>query len=242
MPYDFLDVADYNFGSLEDVFELLGSTDLDELDGRLKIIGAISDFDETNELVQSLEPHFQVGGEYGKLINLSAQVSEDEERVPYYVYIDDTFPIFFTTGTLTKEIPPTLQEYLLSHPKIARMWIAKRQMERLRQSLVSQYSHLIIPFFTGQRTKNVNIPANRRPNTERTIVYYGDDGIETYREMKHEYGILPSNIEFESPGNFDFRIKEQGIFTLLDSGVSQVYDLLSETKEHLRRVKQAIDT
>ena len=242
MPYDFLDAVDSEFESLEGVFEFLDSTNLNELDGRLKIIGAISDFNTRDELLRSLKPHFQVGNEYGNLVNLSAQISEDEDRVPYYIYLDNTFPIFFTTGTLTKEIPPTLQEYLISRPEIARMWIAKRQMERLRQSLVSQHSNLIIPFFTGQRTKNVNIPANRRPDTERTIVYYGDDGLETYREMKHEYGVLPSNIEFESPGRFNFRIKEQGIFTLLDSGVSQVYSLLLETKEHLGRVKNAIDS
>lgn len=242
MPTDFLGAANKNFRSLQQVFDFLESVDLDDLDGRLKIIGAISDFKNQDEFLDSLNSHFQIGNHYGDLVSLSAQVNEDKERIPYYIYPDDTFPIFFTTGTLTKEIPPTLQDYLLTRREMSRMWIAKRQMERLRQSLVSEYPYLLIPFFTGQRTKNVNIPAQKRPNTERTIVYYGDDGLETYREMKHQYGVLPSNIEFENPGNFRFRIKEQGIFTLLDSGVSQVYSLLRETQEHLRRIKDAIDT
>lgn len=242
MPYDFLDAGDKEFHSLGGVFDFLKSVELNELDGRLKIIGAISDFNNQNQFIQSLTSHFQISSNHGDLINLSAQVSEDDDRVPYYVFLDNTFPIFFTTGTLTKQIPPTLQEYILNRSEMARMWVAKRQMERLRESVVSENPHILIPFFTGQRTKNVNISANKRPNTERTIVYYGDDGLETYREMKHQYGVLPSNIEFESPGNFHFRIKEQGIFTLMDNGVSQVYSLLSETKEHLRRVKDAIDT
>jgi len=242
MPTDFLGIKDEEFYSLNSFFGFLESVDLDDLDGKLKIIGSISDFDNQDNFVNSLEDHFQLNEQNGNLVNLSAQVSEDEERIPYYVYVDDTFPVFFTTGTLTKEIPPTLQEYLLTRREMSRMWIAKRQMERLRESLVSEHPYLLIPFFTGQRTKNVNIPANRRPDTKRTIVYYGDDGLETYREMKHQYGVLPSNIEFENPGGFNFRVKEQGIFTLLDSGVSQVYTLLRETKEHLRRVKDAIDT
>lgn len=242
MPHDFLDASDREFHSLNSVFSFLESVELKQLDNRLKIIGAISDFDSEDQFTQSLTSHFQISSTHGDLINLSARVSDGDERVPYYVFLDDMFPIFFTTGTLTKEIPPTLQEYILNRSEMARMWIAKRQMERLRESVVSGNPYVIVPFFTGQRTKNVNISASKRPNTERTIVYYGDDGLETYREMKHQYGVLPSNIEFESPGHFHFRIKEQGIFTLMDSGVSQIYSLLSETKEHLQRVKNAIDT
>ena len=241
--HDFLQLDDQEiqFQSLEQFFAYLEKADLEDEDN-LKVIGSVSDFNSKVDFVDSLSSHFTVGRRFGEILTASAQVSEDVDRVRYYIYIDDTFPIFFTTGTLTKEIPPTLNEYLLSKPDMSRMWIAKRQLERLRRTLVSEYSHLLIPFFTGQRTKNVNIPAKRRGDFDRTIVYYGDDGLETFREMKLQYGILPTNIAFELPGRFKFRIKENGIFTLQDGGLSDVLYLLRETKSHLRRIKNAIDS
>lgn len=242
MPTDFLGTTGREFDSLTDFFGFLQAANLDGIDGNLKIIGSISDYPTVDEFIDSLSTHFTENHRAGNILNISAQVTQTDERVPYYVYLDDTFPVFFTTGTLTKEIPPTLHDYLLSRSEMSRMWIAKRQMERMRQSLVSSHPSLLIPFFTGRRTQNVNIPARRRQNTDRTVVYYGSDGLETFREMKLQYGILPSNIEYESPAQFNFRVKEQGIFTLLDGGVSQVHAVLRETKDHLRNVKEAIDT
>ncbi|MEF8773005.1 hypothetical protein [Halodesulfurarchaeum sp.] len=240
---DFLGITeeDIIFQSLKGFFGHLKSVNLDDEDN-LKVIGSVSDFDNTGDFVDSLQSHFTLGQQAGRIWTASAQVSANEERVPYYIYVDNTFPIFFTTGTLTKEIPPTLNDYLLSNTDMSRMWIAKRQLERLRKSLVGEHSNILIPFFTGRRTKNVQIPAQRRGDVDRTIVYYGDDGLETFREMKHQYGVLPTNIDFELPGRFKFRIKENGIFTLQDGGIDEVHFLLDETKSHLRRIKDAIDT
>lgn len=243
MLTDLLDDSEREFTSLQSFFNHLQMSDLDSLEDNLKVIGSISDFQSNQEFVSSIESYFDIQSWHGQLINASAQISDDDENpIPYYIFVDDTFPIFFTTGTLTKEIPPTLQEYLLSRREMSRMWIAKRQMERLRQTIVANHSHLLIPFFTGKRTRNVNIPAKRRGEMDRTIVYYGDDGLETFREMKHQYGILPANIDYEVPGQFKFRIKENGIFTLRDGGVREVFSVLEETKQHLANVKDAIDS
>jgi len=242
MPTDFLDVAGESFPSLDVFIDHLHRTKFDNLDDNLKVIGSISDFTNTDDFIDSVDQHFHIHDHSGDLIRASAQISDEEEPVPYYIFIDGTFPLFFTTGTLTKQIPPTLQEYILSRSEMSRMWIAKRQMERLRQSIVSNHPHLIVPFFTGKRTRNVNIPAQRRGEVDRTVVYYGDDGLETFREMKHQYGILPANIDYEVPGQFKFRVKENGIITLLDGGIREVYRVLEETKHHLRQVKDAIDT
>lgn len=236
---DFLDATDRSFSSRQDFISYIRKdVDLDDLPNDLSIIGSICDHDRS-QFIESLSQHFDVVNENGDLLLLLAS----GENVPYYVHLEDQeFPLFFAAANKTDEIPDTLVEYLRSDKEMSRMWVGKREMERLRVQMVQDYTNLIIPQFTAKRSKHTDIPAKKRPEYDRTIRYWADDGLEVYRHLKSRYGVLPTNIQFEDPGHFKFQITQDGVFTSIDNGIEEIATLIEQSTERLQFIKRKINT
>lgn len=239
LDIDFLNAKGRDFEELDSVItHIAEEVDLSEIDGNLSVISAISDFEGFDQFERSLSSHFTLEQESGNLYLLNATKLD----VPYYVYFDDPeFPIFLTTGRKTEDIPETLDEYILGEQEIGRLWISKTEMENLRQRIVDQYPEVIMPYFTARRSRHAEIDARRRPRHERTIQYYGKDGLETFDEMKFEYGVLPTNLKFQKANEFKFRVTTRGVFTIKHGGLADVLEVIENSIERLRRVKDAID-
>lgn len=236
---DFLNVDGEDFYSLEEVTAHIQETaTLSDIDGDLSVIGSVCNFESTEDLIESVESHFFVEERHGDLLLLNAKKLD----VPYYVYLSDEFPIWFTTGRKTEDMPESIDDYLKSEPHIGRMWISKTQMENLRQRIVNRYPDVLMPYFTASRSKHSEISANRRPRFERTFQYYGKDGLETFNEIKYEYGVLPTNLKFQKSNEFKFRVTTRGVFTIKNGGLSEVLSVIEDSIERLKEVKEAIDT
>lgn len=236
---DFLKVDGEEFYSLEEVTAHIQETaTLSDIDGDLSVIGSVCNFETTEDLIESVESHFFIEERHGDLLLLNAKKLD----VPYYVYLSDEFPIWFTTGRKTEDMPESIDDYLKSEPHIGRMWISKTQMENLRQRIVNRYPDVLMPYFTASRSKHSEISANRRPRFERTFQYYGKDGLETFNEIKYEYGVLPTNLKFQKSNEFKFRVTTRGVFTIKNGGLSEVLTVIEDSIERLKEVKEAIDT
>jgi hypothetical protein len=237
--FGFLNTGDREFYSLEEVTEHIKETaTLSKIDGDLSVIGSICDFDSSEELVESAQSHFHIEERHGDLLLLNAKALD----VPYYVFLSDEFPIWFTTGRKTEDMPESIDAYLKSEQRIGRMWISKTQMENLRQQIVNRYPDVLMPYFTASRSQHSEISAKRRPRFERTFQYYGKDGLETFNEIKHEYGVLPTNLKFQMSNEFKFRVTTRGVFTIKNGGLSEVLSVIQDSIERLKEVKDAIDT
>ena len=237
---DFLNAMEQGATSRDSFLKYIQSgVDLSDLGRKkLSIIGSVSEYD-SKTFIESLRRHFDIVENEGEVLLLWAE----EEKIPYYVLRDDReFPLFFTAANKTDEIPDTLGEYLKEDQMMSRMWVGKQEMERYRQQMVQAHEHLIIPYFTAKRSKHSEIPAKERPSYDRTISYWADDGLETFRHMKSRYGVLPTNIQFEDPGSFKFVVTQKGVFTSMEGGVGQIADLLQQTVKRLREIKLKIDT
>lgn len=235
---DFLRVEDREFHSLDEVTShIRDNVDYDKIKGDLSVIGSVSDFETKEEFIESLSPHFTVEMRSGDLFLLNSRKLD----VPYYVYVSDEFPIFLTTGRKTRDFPKTIDAYLKSERNIGRMWISKTDMEDLRQRVIRTYPDVIIPYFTASRSKHSEIQAQRRPRRKRTIQYYGNDGRESFEEMKYEYGVLPTNIKFQLANEFKLRVTTRGVFTIKDGGLEEVFDVIEDSIERLKEIKEAID-
>ncbi|MCL9814408.1 hypothetical protein [Natranaeroarchaeum aerophilus] len=236
---DFLNVGDREFDTLEEVtFHIRQNVNVTNFDGDLSVIGSVCDFDSTDEFVHSLESHFSLERQNGNLLLLNAK----EFDVPYYVFLSNEFPIFFTTGRKTRDFPETINAYFKGEQNIGRLWISKREMENLRQRVVNKHPDVIIPYFTATRSRHSEVEANRRPRFERTFQYYAKDGLDTFNELKYEYGVLPTNIKFQKTNEFKFRVTTRGVFTINNGGLEQVLTVIEDSIERLREVKKAIDT
>lgn len=236
---DFLRVGDQQFASLEDVTSFITeNVNLSEVDGDLSVIGAVSDFSSREEFIESTRQHFKLEQTNGEVLLFNAK----ELDVPYYVYWDDDFPVWFTTGRKTEDIPETIDKYLKSEPRIGRLWISKTEMEDLRQRIVRSYPDVLMTYFTATRSRHSEIDAKRRPRYERTFQYYGNDALETFNEVKYEYGVLPTNLKFQKANEFKFRVTKRGIFTVKHGGLNEVLTVIRDSIDRLKEVKEAIDT
>lgn len=119
---DFFGIGERSFQSLPDVTNYISDeVDLGDIDGDLSIIGSVTDFESIDEFIQSSESHFKILRKNRNLLLLDAKRFD----VPYYLYWDDDFPIWFTTGRKTEDLPKTIDEYFKSEPRIGRLWISK---------------------------------------------------------------------------------------------------------------------
>lgn len=204
----------------------------------LNLVGSVSGYGRP-AFIHSLQSHFNVIEEEENILLLWAP----KEEISYYVALDEIeFPIFFTAANKTDEIPDTLGEYLKEDPMMSRMWVGKREMERLRKKMVQEHEHLLIPEFTAKRSKHSDVPAKKRPNYDRTVRYWADDGLEVFRHAKSRYGVLPTNIQFEDPDSFKCQVTQEGVFTSISNGLEQLSDLIDNSITRLRFIKDKIDT
>jgi len=236
---DFLNAIDREYKSREDFIKYIQSeVNLDSLDNKLSLVGSVSEYDRS-EFAESVQNHFRIMEEQENIMLLWAS----DENVPYYVSLHDPeFPLFFTAANKTDEIPDTLVRYLKSDQLMSRMWVGKREMERLREQMVRDYESILIPYFTAKRSKHTDISAEKRPDYDRTISYWAEDGLDTFRHVKSRYGVLPTNLQFQQPGSFKFQITQDGVFTAINDGVKQISNLIQHTINRLRLIKNAIDT
>ncbi|WP_424007653.1 hypothetical protein [Haloferax denitrificans] len=235
---DFLDVGRQHFQDFNRFkAHIEEKVTLSSLDGKLSVVGSISNYNSKDDFTNSLSERFEVVREQGNLLLLKSKTRD----VSCYVHINDGCPLFFTTGTKTKDIPKTIGEQIKRDPQLSRMWVGKRRMEEIRQEIAND-DDVLIPYFTAHYSPSSDVKNVTRKGVERTIQYYGNDGKQTFKEMKEQYGVFPTNVQFKKPGSFKFRITQDGVFTLNSGSATPVISALQDTVEQLREVKDAVNS
>jgi len=238
-----LDFLDVGYESYDEFDEFVGyikdDIDLAEIDGKLSLIGSLSDYETKGQFVESLVPTFDVVRDLGDLLLLSGGSS----NVPFYVHLNDFCPVFLTTGTKTEDLPATIDTYLNTTGSVSRLWVGKKQMDLIRRKIVQKHPDVRIPYFTAHHspTSEDSLDGITRPEFERTIQYYGEDGRRTFQEVKHKYGVFPTNVRFKKPNGFKFRITNDGVFTI-NTGISEPLSIIQASIDRLREVKEKIKT
>lgn len=238
---DFLEAKDISFSSESDLFRYITKdVNLDNIEGDINLIGSVSDYHTKPEFSQALDNGFETIWSTGDLYLLAAHT--DSSAIPYYVYLDDDFPVFLTTANITDEMPETIESFLRSDPNLGRFWLSMEQMELLRAEISRNYDDLLIPFFTGHRSGYMEIPSEKRDQIERTVSYWGEDGRQAYKEMRTKYGVLPTNIVFERPNHFKFGIKQEGVFKHREGSIMETWELYQSERKRKEMVKTAINS
>ncbi|UTF52786.1 hypothetical protein [Natronosalvus rutilus] len=244
MPeFDFLDASGQAFSDERNLFEYVDRNDVLEDVGRnVNIIGSVNNFNTRREFFAAIESNFErIWGEEEENLELLS-ANSDGRAIPYYVYYDDDFPLFITTANISEEMPDTIEKFIVSQPNIGRFWISMQEMDSMRARVVREDPDVIIPFFTGHRSKYSDVPAEKREDVTRTMTYWAIDGRKTYKEMRKKYGILPTNIRFERPDQYKFGLKQEGIITHQKGTITKAWDLFQSQKERQLILKRAINS
>lgn len=239
---DFLDAIGREFENKANFADYIHDGYIEgNLSGGFNVIGAVNNLsDEQETFRQNLSRHFEIIDSSGDLSLIHTKV--DDENVFSYVYFDEHVPIFLTKANKTDQIPPTIWNFLQETQDIGRLMLSKREIDETRKEIVSNHENVMIPFFSARRTAESPIEARRRPKTERSIQYRGDDGLETYREMRYNYGVLPSIMTFELPNKFKFKIKNDGTFVHTNGGFKTLWKYLETEIDRVKEMMQYANT
>lgn len=238
---DYLHAMDRDYSSISDFVEYLEKDyDIGSMPGEFNILSAVNNLPSKQEFADSITAAFDTIDSTGDLHLITTTV--EDERVYYYVYMDEDFPIIFTKANKTDQIPPTIGDFLQTKFNVGRLMLSPRQIDEIRKDLVSEFNDLLIPFFSAKRTPDSNISARRRPNTTRSLQYRADDGLETYREMHFNYGVLPRIMTFERPNHFKFRVKQEGIFVHQSGSILKLWNALQRQIDRAENIVEYSNT
>jgi hypothetical protein len=116
--------------------------------------------------------------------------------------------------------------------------LSRRELEELRKQIISNNENVTIPYFTSKRAPDSNVAARKRPENERLIEYRGPDGLDAYREMKFNYGVLPRIMVFERGNHFKFKLKSDGTFVHQKGKLSVLWNCLQQEIARVKEMKK----
>lgn len=234
-PDEFEDGPEFN-RYLSDNYSSLSKDDL-------YIISGVTELSQSEFEARLDDKDWEVDQEYGCIKKISCQYSSTH-RAEAYLHFDNEKQLFFlyTNQRKTEEINGAIVPLLKHIRGVHYLYISPRVLKEVTEQIAEENESAKVTEFIAKRTKGTEIPAEERPNKERTINYYGDDGLRTLREVENKYGVLPHILEISIPGELNFRIDKEGVFKLKSGSLSLMFDYLDECINECLDIKQAYDS
>lgn len=168
------------------------------------------------------------------------RLTEETIQVEYYAYVRRPRLLFCFSRNKPKAIEDTMDP-IIKETGIYYLWLPPSTFDDVRNAVLSKYPYAKITFFSGNRTPSTGFECEIRPEHSRRILYYGEDGIETLKEFTHYYGILPQSMKFHVPGVADFRINNNGLFTLIRGDLNFFFDIIRKATISTVRIRKIVE-
>ena len=140
-----------------------------------------------------------------------------------------------------------IERVISNSSNISYLWISPKTLDELKDEIIDSNEDTRITGFTAKRFDNMKERCQIRPWFKRSFRYGGDDGKETLKELRINYGVLPRVIQFKISKVAEFKINFRGIFTFSNGDLTYVLGLLDyafnnilETKRNLEISKYSI--
>jgi hypothetical protein len=183
----------------------------------------------------------------GDLYYLSIpNVKEDNTQSEYYVTQFGEGLIMFFTSARQIDYEQTLQDYIRRKRGITEMWIPHDTFKRVRDYIIENYNANIY-FFIAKRQWTSEIPSHFRPDYNRSIHYYAEDGNAAVKELEHMYGVGPTVIDFRM-GLDSVRVSNEGLFSVRSTDrrmlrmVVDVVDNILAEQVRLHKVSTSVES
>lgn len=211
---DIFEVSETRFVSRTHFHNYLSNNYSKISDGNLYICSGISEF-SLEEFIETIEEKGWVKAEsYGAIELIRCKYGT--EYAEAYLSFDEKTGLFFlyTDQRKSEEINKKILPLLKNTKGLHYLYIGPRIIRDLCEEVAEEWKSSKVTVFIAKRTAGTEIGAKRRPDTRRTINYYGDDGLRTLREVERDYGVLPNTIEINIPSELRFRVNKEGVFTI----------------------------
>jgi hypothetical protein len=224
-------------------------SDISEEISDLHVSIGLTQFSES-EIIEIIESHDFHIEERGQVYQLHTSYMDDDEIIDaqfYFHYHADTqhdggILLFYTNQRKTKEVDNTVMELLRNQRGVYYLHFSANLFRSIRESIDSDEDLAEITEFVADRTESSDRPCRIRPNTERTIQYYADDGWRTLEEMEQNYGVRPRYIVFKIPNVLKFKISRDGIFSYHEGDLQTLFNYIEVAITEALQVKEAFDT
>jgi hypothetical protein len=229
MAHDLFNLDDNaKINDLKRLTRVLNAALISKIRGHTQILAALTPFTRISALKQSLvSKGYSIKSEWGKLLMV-----EKANEVPFYVMLNkDTVAYFITLARKTEDVPATVLSYISSAKELTLIRTGTRRLRTLREELQDSYPGIQITYFTAHRDPHTPSKSAYRADHHRTIIYSGEDGLDTLEEMEYHYGIIPKIMEFHAPRIFRFRLDVSGIYTLMEGRADPLINLLKGVVE-----------
>ncbi|WP_132060297.1 hypothetical protein [Halorussus amylolyticus] len=211
-------------------------------DGDLYVIAGLTDYSwpEFRTLLENRG--YEILEEYGEIVKMACDYGTDG-RIEFYLSFDrDTqIILFYTNMRKSEEIENTIEILLRETPRVHYLYIAPRVMQDIRETIAADDPNARVTQFSSHRVERSDIEARIRPDFSRTIQYFGDDGLQTMREMEENYGVVPRLMEFRIPDTSNFKINREGVFNLQGGDLGYLFEHVETCIENALRVRRAYE-
>jgi len=143
-------------------------------------------------------------------------------RVELFAYLQPETSLLLCFTTANKEdVDGTIGRIADTFTGFYYVFISSKTFGMLEDFLFNRFRFIKITYFNAYRSSRFSFPSEIRPNFDRSIEYYGDDGRKTLKEFKQFYGVLPKIIRFSVPDFAAYQVHNGGQFTLYGDGEEQ---------------------
>lgn len=172
---------------------------------------------------------------YGDITKYSFSYSDEgnvRREAVYYIHFDRNNSLLYVFTDVPMDVfDETLSFYIQRNRGIYYLWIHPIHFNRIKDYILNKYPNGKITSFIAKRIPYDSIECEIRPEIGRSMIYWGEDGKETLREMQFYYGVLPTHIifaiEIDTNIEMKFKITNESIFTLITSS-KEAFELFFE--------------
>lgn len=193
---------------------------------RLKIVCFMTEFSEWYEFPNSTLNLNSIFSNFGATIEKLGEIrkiqtkytdnkSGDLTKAVFYAYLDPLTKLLvcFTTEK-AKVIEKTLGKIAETSSGLYYVFISTRTFDVIQKKIFETDPKSKCWHFVGKYLPHLMKKSQIRPSLGRTVMYYGDDGLESLKEFREKYGTIPVLMSFNIPDIGNYEISSIGIFSL----------------------------
>lgn len=206
----------------------------------LYVISGVTEYDrgEFQETLQGKGWEFLE--DYGAIQKIALSYSEEHTAEAYLSFDDDYNLVFFYTDQRkTEEIENAIEPFLHNTRGVHYLYISPRILKETREKIVEKETGAKITEFVAKRTERTEVPAEYRPDINRTVNYYGDDGLERLRSWERDLGVLPHIMQIQIPDKIQFRIDKEGVFKLQSGSLTSLFEYVEDCIQRSLEIAEA---
>ena len=133
----------------------------------------------------------------------------------FYCYLDPSSEMLICfTDEKMEAIEQTLGQIAENSPGFYYTFISFATFNKIKQIILEYEPFAKCTYLSTKYVPQLTMKSQIRPNIEKRIIYYGDDGLETLEELRQYYGVYPTVMRYYIPNMGIYEINCNGIFSL----------------------------